>query len=182
MPDLPAGLNRPDATVEVVPYDGSWPSRFEAERAGLLAAVGDLFVSVEHIGSTAVPGLVAKPTIDVLAVADDLGAVLDRLDALAAAGFEYRPRSFADDDRHLFFRKVRDGKRLCHLHVVHSSSPEVDDYRLFREYMRTNPDAAQRYAGLKLELAARFAGRRQSYVDAKEREVDRLMEDARRWR
>ena len=181
MPDLPAGLNRPDGTVEVVAYDPAWPARFEAERAALLAVARGAFRSLEHIGSTAVPGLVAKPTIDILAVTDDVGAVLDHLGPLAEAGYDHRPGSFPDDDRHLFFRKVKDGRRLCHLHVVDASSPEVDDYRLFRDFLRANPDVAGRYAELKLDLAARFADRRQAYVDAKQRQVDVLMDEARRW-
>ncbi len=166
-------MNRPDGTLEVVPYDPAWPARFEVERAILVAS--GLFLSVEHIGSTAVPGLVAKPTIDILGVAEDLDAVLAR----GVPGYDHRPGSFADDERHLFFRKVRDGKRLCHLHVVHRSSPEIDDYRLFRDFLRATPDAAGRYADLKLSLAARFADRRQAYVEAKQREVDLLMEEAR---
>ncbi len=140
----------------------------------MLDALG-LFASVEHIGSTSVPGLAAKPTIDILAVADDLDAVLAR----GVPGYDHRPGSFPDDDRHLFFRKVRDGKRLCHLHVVHQSSPEIDDYRLFRDFLRANPDVAARYADLKRELAARFADRRQAYVEAKQRQVDVLMIEAR---
>jgi GrpB-like predicted nucleotidyltransferase (UPF0157 family) len=173
---------RPDGTVEVVAYDPAWPARFEAERALLAEAAPGVFSSVEHIGSTAVPGLLAKPTIDMLAVSDDLPRVLQRVDVLAEAGYDYRPGSFPDDDRHLFFRKVRDGKRLVHLHVVHASSPEVDDYRLFRDFLRAEPEVAARYAALKLDLAARYADQRQAYVEQKEREVDVLMEEARRWR
>ena len=121
-------MNRPDGTLEVVPYDASWPGRFDAERATLLGAVPELFVSLEHVGSTAVPGLPAKPTIDMLAVVDDVHAVLGP-----------------------------------------------------REWLTAQPDAARRYAALKLDLVARFAGQRQAYVDAKQREVDVLMVEARRW-
>ena len=175
-------IERPDATVEVVPYDPAWPARFEAERATLVAAAPGLFMSVEHIGSTSVPGLLAKPTIDVLAVTCDVHAVVQHVEVLAGAGYDHRPGSFADDDRHLFFRKVSDGKRLAHLHVVHESSPEIDDYRLFRDFLRGHADVAARYADLKRDLAARFADRRQAYVDIKQREVDVLMAEARRWR
>lgn len=180
MPRLPEGVNRPDGTVEVVAYDRAWPSRFETERAVLLAAVPGLFTTIEHVGSTSVPGLVAKPTIDILAVADDLDAVRGRVDVLAEAGYDHRPGSF-DDDRHLFFRKVEGGKRLAHLHVVLSSSPEVDDFRLFREFLRATPDVAARYAAVKVDLADRFANQRQRYVDTKQGEVDVLMIEARAW-
>ncbi len=175
-------MNRPDGTVEVVPYDPAWPARFEAERVILMAAAPGLFLSVEHIGSTAVPGLAAKPTIDVLGVVDDLDRVVESLAALAEAGYHYRPGSFPDDSGHLFFRKVRDGKRLAHLHVLGTSSPEIEDYRTFRDWLTAAPDVARGYAELKLDLAARFAGRRQAYVEAKGREVDVLMVEARRWR
>ena len=165
-----------------MPYDPVWPHRFDAERALLQAAVPGVFSSVEHVGSTAVPGLLAKPTIDILAVAPDLDQVLRRLDRLAGAGYDHRPRSFPDDDRHLFFRKVRNGQRLCHLHVLHESSPDIEDYRLFRDFLRANPPAATRYADLKRDLAARFASQRQLYVETKERAVDGFMDEARRWR
>ncbi len=163
--------------------DGSCRSgarRFEAERAALLAAAPDLFLSVEHIGSTAVPGMLGKPTIDILGVVADLEAVLTRVDDLAAAGYDHRPGAF-DDTGHLFFRRVEGGKRLAHLHVLPASSSEIDGYRLFRDFLRAEPDAAARYAAIKRDLFARFAGRRQPYVEAKEREVEGLMDEARRW-
>jgi GrpB-like predicted nucleotidyltransferase (UPF0157 family) len=182
VPDLPAGVNQPDGTVEVVDYDPAWPGRFEEERARLVAVAPGLFRSIEHVGSTAVPGMPAKPTIDILAVARSIEAVLGHLGPLAAAGYDHRPGSFPDDDRHLFFRKVRAGKRVAHLHVHEPASPQVDEYRLFLAFLRADPAAAARYAGLKRDLAARYADRRQLYVEAKHAEVDLLMIEARRWR
>jgi GrpB-like predicted nucleotidyltransferase (UPF0157 family) len=182
VPDLPAGVNQSDGTVEVVDYDPAWPGRFEEERARLEAAVPGLFLTIEHVGSTAVAGMPAKPTIDVLAVAPSIDVVLGHLGPLAGAGYDYRPGSFPDDDRHLFFRKVRGGKRVAHLHVHEPASPQVEDYRLFLAFLRADPAAAARYAALKRDLAARYADRRQAYVEAKHAEVDLLMLEARRWR
>lgn len=174
-------MNRPDGTVEVVAYDPAWPRLFRVERTLLLDAVPGLFVTVEHVGSTAVPGLVAKPTIDILAVVADPGEVLRHLGPLSVAGYDHRPGSFPDEDSHLFLRKVREGKRLAHLHVLASTSGAVGDYRLFRDFLRACPVVAGRYAGLKLGLAARFAHDRVAYVETKQREVDGLMDEARRW-
>jgi GrpB-like predicted nucleotidyltransferase (UPF0157 family) len=113
-------------------------------------------------------------------VADDLDAVREQTDALAAAGYEHRPGAF-DDDQHLFFRKVEEGKRVAHLHVVVPSSPEADDFRLFRQFLLATPDVAARYAALKVELASRYENERQRYVETKQGEVDVLMVEARAW-
>ena len=175
-------MNRPDGTVEVVDHDPAWPGRFEAERALLVGAAPRLFLSVEHVGSTAIPEMPAKPTIDILAIAPSVEGVLDHRPLLAAAGYDHRPGSFPEDDRHLFFRKVRDGNRVAHLHVHEPGSPQVDEYRLFLAFLRADTGAAARYAALKRDLAARYADRRQYYVEAKHAEVDLLMIEARRWR
>jgi GrpB-like predicted nucleotidyltransferase (UPF0157 family) len=115
-------------------------------------------------------------------VVDDLDVVLDRIAELAAIGFEYRPDAFAPERRHLYFRRMVGGERTHHLHVLPSDSPEPDDYRLFRDYLRTNPDAAARYETAKLDLADRFAYNRASYVQAKEPIVEELLVVVRAWR
>lgn len=79
------------------------------------------------MGSTSVPGLCAKPTIDVMAVLDELAAVADRVEPLARIGYEYRPGSFAADEGHMFLRKMADGKRTHHLHAVAAGSPLADE-------------------------------------------------------
>ena len=169
-----------ERSVRVVPYDPSWPASFEAARSDLDAVVPEA-LTIEHVGSTSVPGLASKPTVDVLLVVDDLAVVLDRIAELAAIGFEYRPGAFAPERRHLFFRRIVGGERTHHLHVLASDSPEPDDYRLFRDYLRANPDAAARYEAAKLDLADRFAQDRASYVQAKEPIVEELLIAARAW-
>lgn len=166
--------------VQVVPYDPSWPQQFETERRQLLEAVPDL-AAVEHIGSTAVPGLPAKPTIDILAITADLPGLLVRLDRLAAIGYEFKPGSFPDDPHHLFLRKLRDARRTHHLHVLAKGHPAIEEYRLFRDFLRSVPEAAHAYGAIKVRLAARYGENRPGYVEAKEIEVDRLMEKARVW-
>jgi len=170
-----------ERSVRVVPHDPSWPASFEAARGDLAAVVPEA-LAIEHVGSTSVPGLASKPTVDVLLVVDDLAVVLGRLAELAAIGFEHRPDSFSPERRHLFFRRMVGGERTHHLHVLASSSPEPDDYRLFRDYLRANPDAAARYEAAKLALADRFARYRASYVQAKEPIVEELLVVARAWR
>lgn len=168
--------------VEVTAADPAWPARFAAERPLLAAALPEAR-AIEHVGSTSVPGLPAKPTIDIMAVVDDPAAtVRERGPALARLGYDHRPGSFPDDTRHVFLRKVDHGVRTHHLHLVAADSPLPDDYRAFRAYLTGDPDAAARYAAVKQELAERYADRRQRYVDLKAEYVDGLMAEARRRR
>lgn len=169
-----------ERSVRLVPYDPRWPASFEAARGDLAAVVPEA-LSIEHVGSTSVPGLASKPTIDVLLVVEDLAVVLDRIAELTAIGFEHRPGSFAPERCHLFFRRTVGDERTHHLHVLPASSPEPDDYRLFRDFLRANPDAAARYETAKLDLATRFAQDRTSYVEAKEPIVEELLITARAW-
>jgi len=170
-----------ERSVRLVPYDPSWPASFEAARGDLATVVPEA-LSIEHVGSTSVPGLASKPTADVLLVVDDLAVILDRIAELAAVGFEHRPGSFAPERHHLFFRRMVGGERTHHLHVLASDSPEPDDYWLFRDYLRANPDAAARYEAARVALADRFARDRASYVQAKEPIVEELLIAARTWR
>lgn len=173
---------RPWPTVEVVPYDPSWPARFQAELLLLEGAAPGLFQSIEHVGSTSVPGLVAKPTLDILAVAADARLVLGHLPALADAGYDHRPGSFPELVDHEFLRKVVGRVRTHHLHVLSAGSPEIEGYRLFRDYLIAEPSVAARYGAVKTDLAARYAHDRPAYVSAKSAWVEVLLHEARRWR
>jgi len=153
------------ASVEVVSYSSAWPVLFEQERAALQAAAGDAARSIEHIGSTAVPGLSAKPTIDILLVTDSISEFLIRLPRIEALGYDYRAgNTFVGSAGHLFLRKVRDGRRTHHLHVLAAGSAEIDDYRLFRDALRTDVLLALEYERLKLALAAEYPADRTRYV------------------
>ena len=113
---------------------------------------------------------------------DDINDLLNRRSVLAELGYECRPGSFAEDDEHLFFRKVSGGRRTHHLHVLAASSPKPDHYRLFREYLMANGDAAHRYEQAKRILAVQYANKRSRYVAEKARVVSELLAAAFRWR
>src|SRR5690606_5978259 len=112
--------------------------------------------------------LSSKPTIDILMVVDAPEAFLSRLRAVEAAGYEYRAGSFAKSPDHLFLRKVVDGQRISHLHVLPTGSPEIAEYRLFLDALRSDARLAARYEQLKLDLAAKYADDRMRYVYEKE--------------
>lgn len=171
---------RPPPPLEIVPYDRTWPARFEGERALLAHAVPEA-LSVDHIGSTSVPGLSAKPTLDILLVVPVVSGALERAEQLSAVGYLYRPGAFPEDADHLFFRKVVDGRRLAHLHVLSSASPKPAEYRLFREFLRDSPMAASTYEEAKLALAEAVRYDRAAYVAAKHHIVEELLNGARTW-
>ena len=139
--------------MDVVPYSPAWPALFEQERAALQAAAGETATSVEHIGSTAVPGLSAKPTIDILLVTGSAGEFLTRLPWIQALGYDYRAgNTFVGNASHLFLRKVRDGRRTHHLHVLAAGSAEITEYRLFRDALRSDPGLARQYGAMSIPL------------------------------
>lgn len=135
--------------VIVSPYDHAWPARFAQARTELLAVAGDRFIEVEHVGSTSVPGLAAKPIIDIAALAPDLRTVPPDL----FDGLGYRAEDFGAPGRLLFVRRAGD-VRTHHLHVFPPSNWAVNKERLVAAHLRKHPEAARRYGELKRQLAA----------------------------
>ena len=157
----PLGLQ--SGTVQVVAYDDRWPELFRAESSRLLQASGDLPLSLEHIGSTAVPGLCAKPVLDILAGHPGTIAALAYVPPFQRAGYEHRGDGGIPG--HQFFRRGQ--PRAYHIHLVEKDGQLWRQYVAFRDYLRTNVDAAQQYAELKQALAARFPRDREAYIEGK---------------
>jgi GrpB-like predicted nucleotidyltransferase (UPF0157 family) len=154
-----------EAPIEIVPYDPAWPRQFEEERRELLRTIGPwLAGSVEHIGSTAIPGLSAKPVIDIMAAVASLDASRPALAPLAALGYCYFP--YRPDDEH-WFCKPSPAFRTHHLHLVPLDSPQWAGALAFRDYLRAHPATAAEYEALKQRLALTFRLDREAYTDAK---------------
>ncbi len=154
---LVGGLQR--ARPVIAEPDPGWPRRFAAERDRIAAALGASALQIEHIGSTAVPGLAAKPIVDVLLVverADDEAAFAPQLERL---GYVLRVR----EPGHRMFRGGED----VNLHVYGSGAPDVEAYLLLRDWLREHPDDRDRYAALKRRLAEREWADINLYADAK---------------
>lgn len=167
-----------DGTIELVEHDPSWAERYVVEQARLMTVLGDVALAVEHVGSTSVPGMPSKPTIDIAVVVADLAVVEERRPQLAALGYDVRGGLHG---RHRFARLVRDGKRVVHLHVLEAGCTDWDDWIGFREWLRATPAAAAAYAAKKRELLASCGGVRAAYVDAKGEYVSAMMPEVRRW-
>ncbi|WP_262284639.1 GrpB family protein [Micromonospora sp. MA102] len=166
--------------VEVVPYDPAWPELFETERRLLSKALPEA-LSVEHIGSTSVPGLAAKAVIDIMVVVPEADAVIADLRPLEQLGYVYRPGVFPEDGDHLFFPKDTAGKRSHHLHVFGVRSPVPGENRVFRAYLEANPAAARRYEAAKKRAADLHPHSRGRYGAAKEETMAQLSAEARTW-
>lgn len=148
--------------IAIVDYDPGWPAAFEAARAALLAAVGGALVDLEHIGSTAVPGLAAKPTVDLMAGVAALSDAERCIAPLAALGWAYVPAYEAQLPERRYFRKPG-----FHLHVVEAHGPFWERHLLFRDYLRAHPKQALHYQQLKRVLAARCGDDLAAYAAGK---------------
>ncbi len=157
--------SRTGRPIVIADYDPTWVRRFEEERAMIVRACGgDAFVRIEHVGSTAVPGLAAKPIIDIMPGVRSLDIFASSIAKLEALGYKYvqryeQPLPELNDPGMPFrryFHKDVDGERAFHLHVVQTDSAFWRDHQIFRNYLRTQPDEAQAYADLKRRLAAEF--------------------------
>jgi len=152
----------PDPIV-IVDYSPAWPLEFERLRDRAAAAVGNLAIAIEHVGSTAVPGLAAKPVIDLVIVVEpqDVQAAIDRLTVI---GYVHQG-NLGVEGREAF--GVPEGERRHHLYVSPTDSEELRAQLAFRNRLRADPELAAEYEALKRELAWRFVDDRVGYTDAK---------------
>lgn len=157
--------------IVIVEYDDRWPGRFELERERLRRALGESALRVEHIGSTSVPGLAAKPIVDVLVAVADPEDESVTVPALTAAGYELRVR----EPGHRMFRTP---ERDVHVHVWRHTDPEVARLLSFRDRLRESPEDRLAYERLKRELATREWSDMNHYADAKGELIGAILERA----
>ena len=158
--------NPEGGAVVIVEYDPRWPLRF-GEEARLLAAIGPRVVAVEHVGSTAVPGLADKPIVDILVGVRRLEDAVACVAPLAAIGYEYVPEYEAEIPDRRYFRKAPFGERTHHLHVVEFGGAFWRRHLAFRDWLRTHPEDAARYGAHKRALAATHVVDREAFTEAK---------------
>jgi len=166
--------------VKMANYDPNWPTLFEKEKNLILGAVGCIVVGIEHIGSTAVPGLEAKPIIDILVAVSHLSDARRCIEPLKVLGYEYQPRLEADIPERRFFGKgVPPREQHYHLHMVELRSDFWERHLLFRDYLRAHPEVAQEYQRLKTQLAAEYGRNREGYTEAKTPFIESIVAKAR---
>lgn len=171
--------------VAIVPYDLSWPELFRQEKQHLLACLpNDLIRRIEHFGSTAVPGLAAKPIVDMLVEVTGLEATRARIaPILESQGYDYFWRPTHDDNGPPFYawfikRDPATGARTHHIHMVEGHFTEHWDRLLFRDYLIAHPEVAREYEILKTRLAAVLARDRIAYTCGKREFIDEVTAQA----
>jgi GrpB-like predicted nucleotidyltransferase (UPF0157 family) len=170
MREVVIGDVEPQAIV-VADYDPAWSERFRREEARIRAALGEGALLVEHIGSTSVPGLAAKPIVDVLLVVEDSGDEGSYLPAMEGAGYVLRVRE-PDFDEHRMFRTP---ERDVHVHVFSAGFQEIERYLLLRERLREDEADRELYARTKRELAKRDWPSMQHYAEAKTEVIEGII-------
>jgi len=165
--------------IELVEYDPSWSDAYEAERRRLAAAVGDRVDRFEHIGSTSVPGLPAKPIIDVVAADGTIEAGDDCVADLDALGYEFDPGSREVEREWRYFQRERAEEPHVNLHFLEVGSRTLADDLLFRDYLREHPGVREEYAALKRELAEEHRHDLSAYSEGKTEFVERVLDCAR---
>lgn len=192
--------------VEIADYDPRWPRMFEQERCRIIGQFAhlDIIELIEHIGSTAVPGLAAKPVIDILLGvanrdildvrseepwnAEDDKHIAPRgprihvelVEGLARLGYVYRGE--ASIEGRLFFRRDSGGHRSHHVHVAMFGGRFWTEHLLFRDYLRAHPEWAHAYGELKRKMAMEHGHSRAAYTDAKAPLITELLSKAEAWR
>jgi GrpB-like predicted nucleotidyltransferase (UPF0157 family) len=163
-----------NATIHLGEYDPEWATLFELERAQINAALGEKALVVEHVGSTSVPGLAAKPILDILLVVADSADESEYVDVLAGCGYALRIRE-PDWFEH---RCLRRGQPAGHLHVFSLGCPEVERMLRFRDRLRMSDEDRKLYEATKRQLASNTWKHVQNYADAKGEVVELILSRA----
>ncbi|MCA9348802.1 GrpB family protein [Candidatus Saccharibacteria bacterium] len=174
-------FNRPDRSYDILPYDPVWAIKFKELRERLKAVLGDIAILVEHIGSTAVPGMAAKPQIDVIVGVNNLEDVRTLKDKMADAGFSARG-DFVGNGEEYFTEDDQAGHRLASIHIQKIDSPEIPKQIRFREYMRLNINGDRDlYELKKQELKQLFPDSYNAYGDGKRLLLEEIHQRCKKW-
>ncbi|MDQ0494690.1 MULTISPECIES: GrpB family protein [Paenibacillus] len=164
--------------VEISEYDPQWAKEYARERTKIIEALGELCIGIEHIGSTSVPGLGAKPIIDIMAGVEDLANIQsDHRERLLGNGYEYVPKP--DFPERAFFRRGEWGAGTHHLHIYKYKGEHWQNHLLFRDYLQSHPESLRAYTDLKKDLAQQFTYDRAAYTEAKGPFIRQIIEQAR---
>ncbi len=152
--------------VEVVPHDRSWRIQFAHESIAIAHTLGKNTIAVHHIGSTAIPGIYAKPIVDFLVEVREIAIVDPFNSAMQTLGYEAMGEFGIPGRR--YFRKDINGVRTHHVHTFEIGSPQIDRHLNFRDYMIAHSEEAKRYSDLKRDLAKQFPTDIEGYMDGKD--------------
>ena len=169
------------ATLKVVPHDPRWNFEFESEGGLIRSALGQNIVAVHHIGSTSIPGIYAKPVIDILVEVEKISDVDNRVSEMESLGHEVMGE-FGIPGRRYFRKDNEHGIRTHQIHVFETGSQQLSRHLSFRDYMIAHPVAALEYSDLKRRLAEEYPNSPDDYMDGKDAFIKAIDERATVWR
>lgn len=161
--------------VKLAPYQAEWPRLFEAEKKELQGAIGQYVLDIQHVGSTSIPGIPAKPILDIGIAVSNFEEATICIAPLEQLGYVYRGENGIP--RRHYFRKG--APRTHHLHMNEITSPDWENQILFRDYLRQHPQVAQEYAALKTRLARQYDRDREQYLIEKAPFIEEVLRLAR---
>lgn len=167
--------------ITVVDYDPEWVDAYEKEERQIRNATGEYLEEIEHIGSTSVPGLAAKPVVDIVAGVETLEDADRCIEPLQTLGWNYVPELEESIPDRRYFRKMDSGNHTHHLHMVETTSNWWNRHILFRDYLREHPEVVREYEDLKRELAEQHRWNVSEYTGAKTDFIQNVEERARRY-
>jgi GrpB-like predicted nucleotidyltransferase (UPF0157 family) len=174
-PNSSAALGLAQGEVTLMPYNALWPVLFEQERRRIAGALQESFLEIQHVGSTAVPGLEAKPILDIAVAIEEFEQGFELVERLTALGYEFKGE-YGIAGRHFF---TLGNLTTHHLHMVERRSDFWHEHLLFRDQLRACEEDRIRYQALKRELAERHRTNRDSYTDGKTAFICEVLERAR---
>ncbi|MBR4879675.1 MAG: GrpB family protein [Clostridia bacterium] len=163
------------AKVVVLPYDESWKADFENIKAELDAVLGDLALAIEHVGSTSVEGLSAKPVIDIDVVIRDYSVFPAAVDRLASIGY-FHQGDLGIKEREAFGYRDKPHLQKHHLYVCPAHSAELKRHTTFRDFLRTHPDSVKEYGEIKQKAAQLFPDDIDKYIEYKSPCIEKIYE------
>lgn len=173
-----ASKHRP---YELVEYNPEWKHWFENRRDKIRPLFGENLLSIEHIGSTSIPGMLAKPNIDILVVVRNLDDVTERLQSFLDAGFTPQGREYVGDGDEYITEDTPDGKRITNIHVLELGNPNILAYREFREYLKVHEEDRNLYMETKKKLYAEHNENYRGYDSGKIETIEAIKKRAHEW-
>lgn len=168
------GLKR--GIVKLAKYSAKWSRLFEAEAKILRKIFGQTALEIQHVGSTSIPDLDAKPIVDIALAVNDLTLSENTENDLRRHGYFFRPNSTTESSK--LYAKGPENRRTYYLHIVLTKSDKWENYLLFRDYLRKNSEAREQYLQLKQKLLQKFENNRDAYTEGKSNFIKKIIEEA----
>lgn len=174
----PPAIGLEQGAVRLMSHQPVWAKLFEEEKARIEAGIGPYVLDIQHVGSTSIPGIPAKPIIDIGVAVRNFEEAAVCIDPLIALGYTYRGEN-GIPRRHYFRKGDEEETRTHHLHINEIDGPDWKNQILFRDYLRTHPETAERYAEIKRDLALQYPDDRLGYLYGKAPFIEKVLELAR---